>query len=90
MRFVINALTIVVAFFLIACTKEIGFTQDVGETFSLHNACFGEQTGHPFSMNNVLMAFSHLPAETRSGYSLYPSRVTVSDLYSAFDFWFDL
>ena len=32
-------------------------------------ASFGEQTGHPFSMENVLKAYGNLPVETRAAFS---------------------
>ena len=32
-------------------------------------ATFGEQTGHPFSMENVLKAYGNLPVETRAAFS---------------------
>ncbi len=67
----IRILFVLVVFSLFSCAKEVSFENDsifpdeCTPAFQL--ATFGEQTGHPFSISNVLSAFHNLSEETRAG-----------------------
>ena len=67
----------------ISCTKEFE-KEDISvsavDTSGLVLATFGPQTGHPFSMENVLKAYGNLPGETRASFSdetIYPTHIYV-------------
>ena len=63
-------LFVLVVFSVLSCAKEVSYDNDsflsdeCTPAFQL--ATFGEQTGHPFSISNVLSAFQNLSEETRA------------------------
>ena len=67
---IISFLYILTAF--ISCTQTLEkeeFSDFEVDTPNLVLATFGEQTGHPFSMENALRAYGNLPIETRASFS---------------------
>lgn len=78
---IISVLFVLTAF--ISCTKEFekgDFSVPEVEPSGFVLATFGPQTGHPFSMENVLKAYGNLPSETRasfSGETIYPTHIYV-------------
>ncbi|MBO7616186.1 MAG: hypothetical protein J6T22_03170 [Bacteroidales bacterium] len=69
-----KVLSFLLVLLVISCSKEgienVENMSKLIEEESFPIATFGEQTGHPFSMENVLTAYYNLPIETRSSFDL--------------------